>query len=74
MCYYQSMDRKGFSSLIVIGIIVVVIIVGAIGYFAWRQSSQTSEVSPVSVATDGMFQWRAAGITFQYPNGWNGLS
>lgn len=33
------MHRKGFTPLIVIGIIAVIVVAGVVGYFAWKSSS-----------------------------------
>ncbi len=37
------MNRKGFSPLIVIGMIAVIVVVGAVGYFVWNSNASVSQ-------------------------------
>lgn len=46
VCYNYFMNRKGFSSLVVICVIAVIIVVGVIGYFAWKSSQSPSQNQP----------------------------
>lgn len=41
------MNRKGFTPLIVIGIVAVIVIIGTIGYFAWKNSTGLQPASHI---------------------------
>jgi hypothetical protein len=45
------MNRKGFTPLIVIGIIAAIVVIGAIGYFAWRHSTTSEPATQISQST-----------------------
>jgi hypothetical protein len=81
------MNRKGFSPLIVIGIIAVIVIVGLVGYFIWHNNSSvsqpqnppcckitaaaTSTPSAADVSNWQMYTNQQYGFSFKYPQGWN---
>lgn len=43
------MNRKGFASILIIGIVILLIVAGAVGYFAWKKPpSETSSLVATS--------------------------
>lgn len=70
------MTRRGFTPLIVIGIIAILAVAGIVGYFLWKNSAETTSTAPQTpsstIDTSGWQTYtnQQYGIAFKYPSEW----